>query len=420
MLVVATLFGNDEENGVLGSGTNPTAGVPTGSNEGTLYAVVTPSLIGLATQGNWQATEFNIFGNSSGSNAQFDSSASAVDQILMQTTPPTTNPPACNAGTTTGESSNLNILNSNNTCCRMSGIAGDPTIGIQFTESVSGVFPQACPVSSQWSWTQPFPSSSCAQAIVPGGLIACTGTNAPNNFAVLQVNSQGQGQFIGGYAKTITVDDTGVPWVVTAIGTIFQYIGNGNWKAISAVSPAGAPWLSVSVGTPLANWDTWAVDTANHVYVYSGGQFLPVLGAPAAKKVTQFDAWMCNSNNAFHAPMILGTNNEVYVPQETTFFGLCTDPSVFTTFTIANIIPGDAGIADITTGGWALGNDQTMYLYSVSGSNFRMAGPMSGGNGFSGATVHIGNNYWNYPGPILSQGPWGINTNGQIQTLAFQ
>jgi hypothetical protein len=419
MLVIGTLYGNDEEDGMLGSGANGPKGVPLGSAQGTLYAVATPSLIGLATQGNWQDVEYNIFGNSGGSTAQFDRSTSVVDQILMQTNPPTSVAPTCGVGSPTLESNNLNILPTTGTCCQLPGTPGDPTIGIQFTESVSGGNPQPCPSSSGWSWSQPFPPSSCAQAIVPGDFIACTGTNAPNNFAIMQVSAFGTGgvgQFINGYAQSITVDDTGIPWVVTAIGTIFQYNGHDGWKAISAISPLGNPWLSVSVGTPGVDWDTWAVDRAHIVYAYHNGQFLQFFGAPAANKITQLDTWACGGQ--FHQPMILGTDGSIYVyqgppcPRDNTPAG---------TFTSPEFMFDSVGIVDITIGGWALGNDGNVFLYDpFSGFVFFMAGPMSTGNGFSGPTVHIGNDYWNYPGPILSHGPWGINTNGQIMMLTFQ
>jgi hypothetical protein len=89
----------------------------------------------------WNQAEFNVVGNSGGSEAEFNSGASIIVQVAV--TDGSANAPSCalNSGTT-GESNNLNLVPSNNSpvCCPFGGASP----GIVFMESNATIAAPAC------------------------------------------------------------------------------------------------------------------------------------------------------------------------------------------------------------------------------------------------------------------------------------
>jgi hypothetical protein len=95
--------------------------------DGMVYATSQASVLNLKQ--NWASSEFNVFGLSDGSQAQFNLNATIVVQTLTQTQEGLTSPPGCQLDGTTAETNNLYLVPGS--CCQMSGAVP----GIRFVES---------------------------------------------------------------------------------------------------------------------------------------------------------------------------------------------------------------------------------------------------------------------------------------------
>ncbi|HTB77045.1 MAG TPA: hypothetical protein VK762_27560, partial [Polyangiaceae bacterium] len=105
-----------------------------------VYMLSQSSILGLNT--SWTTAEFNIFGDSGGDAAFFNTGSTIVVRTLTDSAPRTTTGPACEAASFTGETNNLNLVT--NSCCAVGGTWP----GIQFLESnASGTTAPACPTS---------------------------------------------------------------------------------------------------------------------------------------------------------------------------------------------------------------------------------------------------------------------------------
>jgi hypothetical protein len=147
----------------------------------TLYSVSQSSILGLSSA--WTAAEFNVLGDSNGTNAHFNSGSAIVVQTLTDSTTPTTNPPSCTStiflGATTLETNDLNLLSPGPTsCCTFGG----NTPGIQFMESnPAPVVAPTCPlvpVDPNWSIiNHPFDSPVVGKDTDGAPLFACRGNH---------------------------------------------------------------------------------------------------------------------------------------------------------------------------------------------------------------------------------------------------
>jgi len=95
--------------------------------EGNISAEGADSVLGL--EGAWNAAEFNVFGNGSGSEVDFNSGTSFVVKTSLNDG--TTTAPACGTESFTAETNNLNLVGS---CCPYSG-SGSVLPSTQFLES---------------------------------------------------------------------------------------------------------------------------------------------------------------------------------------------------------------------------------------------------------------------------------------------
>ena len=100
---------------------------------GNLYGVSQPSLLflGAGTIG-WNATEFNIFGASNSSEAEFNANATMTVRTTVARVGGNTAVPACLNLSYTGETNNLSLLSSS--CCPVYTGLGSPPY-IEFTQS---------------------------------------------------------------------------------------------------------------------------------------------------------------------------------------------------------------------------------------------------------------------------------------------
>jgi hypothetical protein len=108
----------------------------------------------LGTGTNWQAAEFNVFGDGNASQAVFNNGSTIVVQTAVTSNPVTATAPFCAEESFTGESSNLSIAPAQGTtappiCCPYGG--GAP--GIQFVESNNSTEWAAC--TNPITWGEP-------------------------------------------------------------------------------------------------------------------------------------------------------------------------------------------------------------------------------------------------------------------------
>jgi hypothetical protein len=118
---------------------NGTDTVIMSTGDGNLYANSQSGLIGLSSD-VWNLSEFNVFGDGSGSQARFNPGATIVVQTLTNNGSPAA--PTCQLYGDTGETNNLSLVP--NSCCAIGG--ANP--GIQFTESnIPGLPAPPCPAT---------------------------------------------------------------------------------------------------------------------------------------------------------------------------------------------------------------------------------------------------------------------------------
>jgi hypothetical protein len=115
------------------------------------------SLLGL--QGNWQAAEFNVFGDVGGSEANFNPESTIV--VRTEVDNGTSAAPSPLTVSYTGETNNLSLMPP---ACPISGATPGVTPAILFAESnaVGPKSPCACPVGT--SWNQDQAACTCNQA----------------------------------------------------------------------------------------------------------------------------------------------------------------------------------------------------------------------------------------------------------------
>ena len=99
------------------------------TGDGNTYSLSAPGYFFLQTV-NWNAAEFNVFGDAGGTNAFFNLGATVGVQLLTDSLVPTTAAPGCVAEGFTGETTNFNLTGS---CTAFGGSSP----GIQFTESTN-------------------------------------------------------------------------------------------------------------------------------------------------------------------------------------------------------------------------------------------------------------------------------------------
>ena len=115
---------------------------PVGAGATHIHAINSPSIFDLGANGNWTQAEFNVFGYSNGSEANFNAGTTALVQLVTYTGlgPLSPVPGMCWPYGTTGETSNLSLVGG---CC--------PAItGVSFTESnQAGATAKFCPAVFQ-------------------------------------------------------------------------------------------------------------------------------------------------------------------------------------------------------------------------------------------------------------------------------
>jgi hypothetical protein len=192
------------------------------TGDGNVYATSQPSVLGLT--GNWNVSEFNVFGNGNGTEAVFQGDVTLVVQTLTESAGPGSGVPTCDGPGFTAEFTNLNLVPG---CCLIGGVAP----GIQFTESTSGKTAAPCPPVA---------------LAVPGASLA-----ASQQFGVEQTDVFTVGP--NGVLNVSWVDNT-EPW-------------NEAFPIGGPVFPAGAPVAaSQQFGLP-DQTDVFAVDTKGSLEV---------------------------------------------------------------------------------------------------------------------------------------------------------
>jgi hypothetical protein len=158
------------------TGTAGTADSAVYTTATTLYSVSQSSVLGLSA--HWSAAEFNIFGASGGTNAQFNSGSSIVVQTLTDSVTPTTSAPTTVSASTTAETNNLTLVGAGFPlpACTIGG----NTPGIQFLEaSPAPTTEPTCPLEPldpNWSIiNHPFDSPVVGKDTDGAPLFACRG-----------------------------------------------------------------------------------------------------------------------------------------------------------------------------------------------------------------------------------------------------
>lgn len=176
-----------------------------GSGDGPWQLCVGQSVLNLYL--NWNAAEFNVFGFANSSQANFNPGTSITvetDAIQQGNSP---SPVACNFGSFTGETNNLNIVSP---CKRGPGIAANSQ-GITFTESTFSFSILASPVDDTVLRGQ-----SGAYTVT---VTQTSGPPDPNPVTLSVSNGLPGGASFSGGPVVATVAGTSVTFTVTTTGT---------------------------------------------------------------------------------------------------------------------------------------------------------------------------------------------------------
>jgi len=119
------------------AGTQDVSTIFTGNN--TISATGAGSVLSLA--GNWNQSEFNVFGDGGGGQAVFNTGVTM--NVKLSVNNGGTSAPTCSGGGTTGETNNLNLVS--NSCCTIGGAL--PAIVFTQTNSATAYKPY-CPQMS--------------------------------------------------------------------------------------------------------------------------------------------------------------------------------------------------------------------------------------------------------------------------------
>ena len=233
-----------------------------------------------------------------------------------------------------------------------------------------------------------FGSGACATAIAPSWAIGCNDSGA-----IFELESSGFVQVPNSFATTVTVDTGGNPWVINASGTIYRWTGSGFTKF-----DASRHWSSISVGSPTAAHDIWAIDSTQQIYNFSGtattsGTWSAISGAFGTKIAALGTTQSC-SGGSIHVPMVINAAHNIYE------YGV-TSGQACSAGSFSQITANGAAASDITVEGTALGLDGNTYTFDPTSRSFSMYL-----GGFGSGTAHIAADY---TGDL-----WAIDTDGVI------
>lgn len=242
------------------------------------------SVLGL--NGYWKDVEFNVFGDGNADVVAFSSNTTLTTKVAVTSTPSTANPPLCQSGSYTAESSNLAIVQGS--CCEIDGLGGG-TPAIEFTSTnVDGGTAPACAVNDQLYLNVNNSPLQVAQGGVSEAFVLMTGRWMVNDLGANAVGTVLSTTTPAGVTITpspgVTIDSTGaVNLTVTAPSTA----PTGLYQATFQVTDQ-ASGITLRTIVPIG-----IVCIANTNVCVSNSQGSPMCGEHAAGCGTFVDCGTC-------------------------------------------------------------------------------------------------------------------------------